>query len=419
MSCPSDNLQATDQSKFWSNGDIHWDAHRVGWAIAGGCSALTVIISSISVFKHCRNYTNRAEQRQILRILYMPPVYAVVSFFSYRFFRSYTYYSLSETIYEAITLSAFLLLLIEYVASTAAGHSTEGALARKDKQSLPVPFCCWRYRPTKPYFMYALKWSVMQYVVIRPAVSITGIICQAFDVLCASGPYSVHYAEVYLEAIDFISISIALYGLILFYGLTKEELAGRRPLAKFLSIKLIVMFTFYQSFMFNALKDRVIHETDFWTSTNIADGLNALAICIEMIFFSLFMMWAFPSKEYLVQPGERHTSIWRPLWDSINLWDFVVEIWSELSYFARRLTGRRAPPPSKPGFGEAFGVGGYVPAGQSRGGAYKLPVARMSYDDDIRLTPYTASQSRGLSASPENDGDKPRTGDIESPPKAL
>ena len=27
----------------------------------------------------------------------MPPVYAVVSFFSYRFFRSYTYYSLAET----------------------------------------------------------------------------------------------------------------------------------------------------------------------------------------------------------------------------------------------------------------------------------------------------------------------------------
>jgi hypothetical protein len=43
--------------------------------------------------------------------------------------------------------------------------------------------------------------------------------------------------------------SVALYGLILFYDLTKEELAGRRPLAKFLSIKLIVFFTFYQTFM--------------------------------------------------------------------------------------------------------------------------------------------------------------------------
>jgi hypothetical protein len=41
--------------------------------------------------------------------------------------------------------------------------------------------------------------------------------------------------------------SIALYGLILFYDLMKDELAGRRPLAKFLSIKLIVIFSFFQT----------------------------------------------------------------------------------------------------------------------------------------------------------------------------
>lgn len=44
-------------------------------------------------------------------------------------------------------------------------------------------------------------------------------------------------------------LSVALYGLFVFYGLTRQELEGRRPLAKFLSIKLIVMFTFYQTFV--------------------------------------------------------------------------------------------------------------------------------------------------------------------------
>jgi len=399
---------------------MHWDAHRIGWAIAGGCSALTVIISAVTVLHHCRNYTKPPEQRQIIRILYMPPVYAVVSFFSYRFFRSYTYYALAETIYEAITLSAFLLLLIEYVASTASGHTAEGALVRKDKQPLPIPFCCWRYRPTKAYFMYTLKWSVMQYVIFRPAISIAGMICQAYNVLCSSQSFNVHYAEVYLESVDFVSISVALYGLILFYGLTKEELAGRRPLAKFLSIKLIVMFTFYQSFVFSALTDRVIHATNYWTSTNIADGLNALAICIEMVFFSLFMMWSFNWKEYQVPPGERHTRIWRPLWDSINFWDFAVEIGSELAFFTRRITGRHlpdAPTTSKANLGRAFGVEGYTAVGGGqRGGTYAFSDPRMSYDDDIRLTPYTGSlPHHGGASLPEYDD----VTKLESQPHAI
>ncbi|KAI0294073.1 organic solute transporter Ostalpha-domain-containing protein [Multifurca ochricompacta] len=378
MSCPSDNTQAVDQSSFWSQGSLHWDAHRVGWAIAGGCSVATVIISAISVFMHCRNYTNRAEQRQILRILYMPPVYAVISFFSYRFFRSYTYYSLIET---------GALLLIEYVASTAAGHSTEGALARKDKQSLPLPVS---------------------------ARLDAGIICQHYNVLCASGSYSVHFAEVYLDSVDFVSISIALYGLILFYGLTKEELVGRLlrgMLCLFFSLRVVLFLTkSFASIKFNALKDRVIHGTEFWSSTNVADGLNALAICIEMIFFSIFMMWAFSWKEYLVQPGEPHTSIWRPLWESINLWDFAVEIGSELSFFASRLTGRHphtsGTGSGKAGFGQAFGVEGYTPVGGARksgGGAYVLPVSRMSYDDDILLAPYTGTHSRGGSLEHGHD----------------
>ena len=118
--------------------------------------------------------------------------------------------------------------------------------------------------------MYTLKWSVLQYVIIGPRASflpplfssrpncelavpevlaIAGIVCQVYNVLCESESYNYRWASVYLDAIDFVSITFALYGLIIFYGLTHEELAGRRPLAKFLAIKMIVMFTFYQSFI--------------------------------------------------------------------------------------------------------------------------------------------------------------------------
>jgi len=386
-SCPSDNTENVDQSSFWSSGNLNWDQHRIGWAIAGGCAVLTVIISMISVLRHCRHYTKPNEQRQILRILYMPPVYAVISFFSYRYFRSYTYYSLIEVSYEAVTLSAFLLLLIEFVAATATDGDATKAIERKDKRPLPIPFCCWRYRPTKPYFMYTVKWSVLQYVIIRPAVSIAGIVCQIYNVLCESGPYSIYFANVYLEVVDCVSISVALYGLLLFYGLTKEELVGRRPLAKFLCIKLIVVFTFYQSFIFSALEGRVIKATEYWTAGNIADGLNALAICIEMVFFSLLMMWAYTVDEYKMVTTKT-TGIWRPLWESVNYWDFFTEIWDSLKFFFNRSPGSSSS--KKADFAQAFGVGGRSVEDGDR-----------STEESMRLAPYPYSNTHNAdSASP-------------------
>jgi len=41
--------------------------------------------------------------------------------------------------------------------------------------------------------------------------------------------------------------------------------------------------------------------------------------------------------------------------------DFAVEIGSELSYFASRLSGRPPPAPTVPNLGQAFGVEGYSP----------------------------------------------------------
>ncbi|KAJ7687812.1 organic solute transporter Ostalpha-domain-containing protein [Mycena rosella] len=395
MICPTDEAEGIDQSDFWDpkNG-INWDEHRIGWAIAGGCALLTVIITCISVLQHCRNYTAPREQRQVIRILYMPAVYGVISFFSYRYFRSYTYYSLIYVAYEAVTISAFLLLIIEYVAATAAGHDAQNALVRKDKRPLPIPFCCWRYRPTKAYFMYTVKWSVLQYVIIRPAVSIAGIVCEKFGVLCESQGYNPHFASVYLSAIDFVSITIALYGLLVFFGLTKDELVGRRPLAKFLCIKCIVMFTFYQSFVFTALEGRVIKQTLYWSETNIANGLNALTICVEMVLFALAMWWAYAPREYKVQPGERHTSVWRPLWDSINYMDFVMEIFGSLRYFAGAATHRHRDESKKMDFGEAFGVG---PGPRSK-------LLASTSVEHVPMAPYAFSAPGAALESPRSSG---------------
>ncbi|MBW0524977.1 hypothetical protein O181_064692 [Austropuccinia psidii MF-1] len=329
--CPTTNTQSLDQSNFFTKDSINWDPHRIGWLIAGSMSLMTIIISTYNLIKHAQHYHRPAEQRQIMRIILMPPVYAVISFFSYRFFRSYTYYSLIETVYEAFAIAAFLFLLVQYIGNTPA--TQRSILAKAPKRSVPFPFCCWRYRPSKPYFLHTTKWLVLQYCFFRPLITIIGIICEAKGKLCAT-QYSIYFAQVYLEAFDFIVFSLALYGLMVFYSVTKVQLKGKYPLSKFLTIKGIVFFTFYQGFLFSILeKHGVIHGSQYWTSTNVGEGLQALCTTIEMVFFAVIMIFSFSSRPYeLMNSGEK-TSGWRSFIHSQNYSDFFYEAAKSLGFF--------------------------------------------------------------------------------------
>ncbi|CAD6937004.1 unnamed protein product [Tilletia controversa] len=296
--CPSTNTAEIEQDHFFLN--FHFNnqlqPHEIGWLIAGAAAAITCILSLSNVIAHAHTYTRPLEQRQIIRILLFAPIYAVVSFFGYRYFREYEYFELGEVAMEAIAISAFLILLLQYIGD--ALEDQRAVFGKKEKTKMPFPFNCWRYRPSKAYFLVLLKWSVLQYVLIRPLLSIAGVILQYFDLLCTQ-TYSYKYGEVYLAAVDFVSISIALYGLIVLYALLREDLNGRKPLSKFLTIKLAIFFTFYQSFVFGILQDHgILKETEYWTSTNIANGLNALCTSLEMIIVAVWQLFAFPASEY-------------------------------------------------------------------------------------------------------------------------
>ena len=59
--------------------------------------------------------------------------------------------------------------------------------------------------------MYTVKWSVLQYIIIRPLVSLAGIVCEKYNVLCESEGFDYRYADVYLEVIDFVSIRCVFF----------------------------------------------------------------------------------------------------------------------------------------------------------------------------------------------------------------
>ncbi|KAI7933703.1 hypothetical protein MJO28_006758 [Puccinia striiformis f. sp. tritici] len=367
--CPEENQEEKDDHGFFRKGSLdvgEWDAHHIGWAAAGVAASIATIASLANIYLHCKNYNKPLEQRQIVRILLMPVIYSISSFFAYRYYRHYVYFAIIRDTYEAFVLASFLILCLLYVGRSPLEQKE--VMKQKEKSSLVFPFCCFRYRPSKPYFLVATKWSVLQYVILRPLISATALITDTQKVFCASS-YSPHFANLWLTILIFISATLALYGLLITKHLAKEDLEGHRPTCKFMSIKIAVFLVFYQSFLLSFFDHQGLFKaTEYWSRSNIADGVNALATTVEMAIVGVFQLYAFPYTEYraLIKGSEinRQKSVWKNFLHSQDYRDFGQDILMGVGFIIDRMRGaeytksRNAAPHGTNGldFQAAFGL---------------------------------------------------------------
>ena len=66
--------------------------HASGKGIAGACVWAAIFITCHQIYQYLRWYTNPAEQRWIVRILFIVPIYAFESWLSLMFFGENSYY---------------------------------------------------------------------------------------------------------------------------------------------------------------------------------------------------------------------------------------------------------------------------------------------------------------------------------------
>ena len=84
-----------------------------------------------------------------------------------------------------------------------------------------------------------LKYWTWQFVVIRPVLSVLMITLQVL------GVYPSWLSWTFTIILN-VSVSLALYSLVVFYHVFAKELEPHKPLAKFVCIKGIVFFCFWQ-----------------------------------------------------------------------------------------------------------------------------------------------------------------------------
>ena len=94
-------------------------------------------------------------------------------------------------------------------------------------------------------FLNKCRLGVLQFVPVQMACTLATVWCEHVNSY-HEGRWSWHSGYAYVTPIRALSQGIALYCLVYFYHGTKNLLEEINPMAKFLSIKLVIFFTFWQ-----------------------------------------------------------------------------------------------------------------------------------------------------------------------------
>lgn len=213
------------------------EARYIGWTISGAAAAVSTLIALFLILKHAQYYTKPNQQRYIIRIILMVPIYAIISWLSYYFYTEAVYYQLIRNCYEAFVIASFFALLLQYLGDTIEEQRRVVRLHWKPI-AVPFPFCCIMCNPSDPHFLQILKYGILQYVILQPLCTIASVISHYKGVYCPES-YSFSHAHVYIMIIIFVSVTISLYSLIILYQAVKVDLAPYKPFSKFLCVKAV------------------------------------------------------------------------------------------------------------------------------------------------------------------------------------
>ncbi|KJH43855.1 hypothetical protein DICVIV_10117 [Dictyocaulus viviparus] len=200
--------------------------------LAGLFTWAALLITSHQIYQHLRWYSCPTEQRWIVRILFIVPIYAFDSWLSLIFFSDnvYIYFNSIRDCYEGFFLSLCQSLLKVKVFQPTNYYTCTCCLAGKQYTIEFLRFC---------------KQATLQFCFIKPVMAVITLILTGMNKY-EDGNWSADQGYLYITLVYNVSISLALYGLFLFYTATRELLSPYSPVLKFLTVKSVIFLSFWQ-----------------------------------------------------------------------------------------------------------------------------------------------------------------------------
>ncbi|XP_021858389.2 uncharacterized protein [Spinacia oleracea] len=272
----------------------------------GCCVLLTIHFTIQLLSQHLFYWKTPKEQKAIIVIILMAPIYAAVSFAGLMDFRgSKAFFMSLESIkecYEALVIAKFMALMYSYLnISMSKSIVPDEIKGREFHHSFPMTLFQPHTVRLDHHTLKLLKQWTWQFVMIRPVCSLLMIALQLV------GWYTNTISWIFTIILN-VSVSLALYSLVAFYHVFAKELEPHKPLVKFLCVKGIVFFCFWQGIVLEMLVAAgIIRSRRAWLDVeHIEEGIQNVLVCLEMVVFSVLQQYA-----YNVQPYSGDVGKWK------------------------------------------------------------------------------------------------------------
>ncbi|EJD01357.1 DUF300-domain-containing protein, partial [Fomitiporia mediterranea MF3/22] len=266
---------------------------------SGICTLFAVFLSTMSIFLHLKNYRKPMLQRMVIRIMVMVPLYAVSSLISLFSLNAAFVIDAIRDIYEAFVIYCFFNLLLGYLGGE---RSLLILLHGREPKHTVFPISLFKREidVSDPYVFLFLKRGIIQYVEVKPVLAAATLILKAAGKY-NEGHFRADSGYLYISIVYNVSICLSLYCLAMFWVVVNDDLKPFRPMPKFLCIKGILFFSFWQAIFISILVSAgAIQKLGPYTDQeHISLGLTDTLICFEMPLFAIAHMYAFSHTDYI------------------------------------------------------------------------------------------------------------------------
>lgn len=281
------------------------------------------VFSIFLIWKQLKNYRKPTLQRYVVRLLLMVPIYSIASVISLYSLQLADIIDLFRDLYEAFVIYCFFNLLIEYLG----GERSLIVLLhgrRPQEHIFPANLFLHHMDASDPYTFLALKRGVLQYVQVKPVLAVATLILKAAGKY-QEGKISPKNGYTWVSFTYNVSVFLSLYCLGMFWKCLNDDLKPFRVTSKFLCIKGIIFFSFWQGLGISILvaaglvkKVGPVYDPEY-----ISMAIQDFMICLEMPIFALAHAYAFSHTDY-IDPFAHYAArlpVYYALRDCIGMYD--------------------------------------------------------------------------------------------------